>query len=58
MNIVIERIMPCFAEPEKIRFIASIDEDISEFMPFLNRIIPGAIYNHKTKIPPKLQVGK
>lgn len=49
MNITIEKILPCLAEPEKIRFIAEIDEDISEVLPYLNSIIPGAIYNHKGK---------
>lgn len=49
MNIIIEKILPCLAEPEKIRFIASIDEDISEILPYLNRLIPGAIYNHNAK---------
>ncbi|MCM8771550.1 MAG: Fe-S cluster protein [Candidatus Omnitrophica bacterium] len=49
MNITIERIMPCLADPEKIRFVAKIDEDISEYLPYLNAIIPKAIYNHTGK---------
>ncbi|MGC8976179.1 MAG: (Fe-S)-binding protein [Candidatus Ratteibacteria bacterium] len=49
MNITIERILPCIADPEKIRFTASIDEDISEFLPYLNAILPKAIYNHTGK---------
>ncbi|MFN4226620.1 MAG: (Fe-S)-binding protein [Candidatus Ratteibacteria bacterium] len=49
MNITIERILPCLADPDKIRFIALIDEDISEFLPYLNAILPKAIYNHTGK---------
>lgn len=49
MNITIERILPCLADPEKIRFVASIDEDISEILPYLNSILPKAIYNHSDK---------
>lgn len=49
MNIIIEKIAECLAEPEKIRFVASIDEDISEILPYLNRILPNAIYNHEGK---------
>lgn len=49
MNITIERILPCLADPEKIRFVASIDEDISEILPYLNSTLPKAIYNHSDK---------
>lgn len=49
MNITIERILPCLADPEKIRFVASIDEDISEILPYLNSILPKAICNHSGK---------
>ena len=58
MNIVIERITTCLAELEKIRFIASIDEDISEFLPYLNRIIPGVIYNHKNNTMTIMKEGR
>jgi ArsR family metal-binding transcriptional regulator len=49
MEITIERILPCIADPEKIRFVALIDEDISEILPYLNSILPKAIYNHEGK---------
>lgn len=45
-EIAIGHILPCSADPEKIRFIASIDRDISEFLPYLNAILKGVIYNH------------
>jgi len=37
--------MPCIAMPERIRFIAELDRDISEVMPYLNAVIEDAIYN-------------
>ncbi|MFH0888698.1 MAG: (Fe-S)-binding protein [Planctomycetota bacterium] len=38
--------MPCIAMPERIRFIAELDMDISKIMPYLNAIMEDAIYNH------------
>ncbi|MCM8805398.1 MAG: Fe-S cluster protein [Candidatus Omnitrophica bacterium] len=49
MEITIERIMPCIADPGKIRFVALIDENIDEILPYLNAILPTAIYNHAGK---------
>lgn len=37
--------MPCIAMPERIRFIAELDINISEIMPYLNAVIDDAIYN-------------
>lgn len=37
--------MPCLALPEKIRFIALIDNDISAVFPYLNAVLDGAVYN-------------
>lgn len=45
-EIKIAEIMPCLADPEKIRFIAYIEKDISSTFPYLNAILKGAIYNH------------
>jgi len=45
-QIKIESIQFCLADPEKIRFIASIDRDVSEILPYLNAIFKGGIYNH------------
>ncbi|MCX6349453.1 MAG: Fe-S cluster protein [Candidatus Aureabacteria bacterium] len=44
--ITIEQILPCLADPDKIRFVASIDRDVSEILPYLNAVLKGAIYNH------------
>jgi len=48
-DIKIIKTMPCIAIPERIRFIAELDRDISEIMPYLNAVIEGAIYNHEGK---------
>lgn len=36
---------PCFAEAGKIRVKARLSNDISEIMPYLNRIVKNAVYN-------------
>ena len=41
------QVLPCIAKPEAIRFIAELDRDISEVLPYLNTVLDGAIYNHK-----------
>src|SRR4030042_5107010 len=42
----ITRILPCLADPEKIRVIAEIPDEIHEVFPYLNAILKGCIYNH------------
>ena len=42
----ITRILPCIADPEKIRVIAEVSEEIHEIFPYLNAVIKGCIYNH------------
>lgn len=37
--------MPCLALPEKIRFIALTESDISAVFPYLNAVLDGAVYN-------------
>jgi ArsR family metal-binding transcriptional regulator len=41
----ITRILPCIADPEKIRVIAEVSDEIHEVFPYLNAIIKGCIYN-------------
>jgi ArsR family metal-binding transcriptional regulator len=48
-EIKIAEIMPCLADPEKIRFIAYLEKDISEVFPYLNAVLKNAIYNHEGK---------
>jgi ArsR family metal-binding transcriptional regulator len=45
-EIKITEVMPCLADPEKIRFIAYFEKDVSEVFPYINTILKGAIYNH------------
>jgi len=42
----ITRTLPCLADPEKIRVIAEISDEIHEAFPYLNATLKGCIYNH------------
>jgi len=42
----ITRILPCMADPEKIRVIAEVSGEIHEVFPYLNAALKGCIYNH------------
>jgi len=42
----ITRTLPCLADPEKIRAIAEISDEIHEVFPYLNAVLKGCIYNH------------
>jgi len=42
----ITRILPCLADPEKIRVIAEVSGEIYEAFPYLNALLKGCIYNH------------
>ena len=42
----ITRILPCLADPEKIRVIAEVSGEIHEVFPYLNATLKGCIYNH------------
>jgi len=42
----ITRVLPCIADPEKIRVIAEVSGEIHEAFPYLNAILKGCIYNH------------
>jgi ArsR family metal-binding transcriptional regulator len=48
-KVKITEIRPCLADPEKIRFMAYFEKDVSEVFPYLNAIQKGAIYNHVGK---------
>lgn len=43
------KVLPCLADPEKIRVIFELGEDISEVMPYLNALIKDGVYNHEFK---------
>ena len=42
----ITRVLPCLADPEKIRVIAETPDEIHEVFPYLNATLKGCIYNH------------
>jgi ArsR family metal-binding transcriptional regulator len=42
----ITRVLPCLADPMKIRVIAEVSEEIQEVFPYLNAVLKGCIYNH------------
>jgi ArsR family metal-binding transcriptional regulator len=42
----ITRVLPCIADPEKIRVIAEVSDEIHEVFPYLNAVLKGCIYNH------------
>ena len=42
----ITRILPCMADPEKIRVIAEVAGEIHEAFPYLNATLKGCIYNY------------
>ncbi len=42
----ITRILPCIADPEKIRVVADVSGEIHEAFPYLNATLKGCIYNH------------
>jgi ArsR family metal-binding transcriptional regulator len=48
-RIKIVHVLPCSADPEKIRFIAYFDKNVSDILPYLNAILDGAIYNYERK---------
>jgi len=45
-SIEITHVLPCLADPAKIRFHAEPLADLSGVLPYLNAVLPGAIYNH------------
>jgi ArsR family metal-binding transcriptional regulator len=42
----IARVLPCLADPEKIRVVAELSDEIQEVFPYVNAVIKGCIYNH------------
>ena len=49
INYRVLRILPCLADPDKIRAIFELGEDIGEVMPYINASIKDGIYNHEFK---------
>ena len=49
INYRVLRILPCLADPDKIRAIFELGDDIGEVMPYINASIKDGIYNHEFK---------
>ena len=49
INYLSIKIEPCFIDQMKLRVMADLNSDISELMPYLNRVIKGAIYNNNNQ---------
>ncbi len=45
-SIEITHVLPCLADPAKIRFHAETSAELTGVLPYLNAVIHGAIYNH------------
>ena len=45
-HIQITHILPCLADPSKIRFHAEPSDSLEAVLPYLNAILPKAVYNH------------
>jgi len=48
-HLEIVRVIPCLADPAKIRFSSRFDRDVGEIFPYLNATVPGSIYTHAGK---------
>jgi len=46
-KVEIAQVMPCIADTAKIRVIAKADHRLEEVLPFLDRVIPTALYSEK-----------
>ena len=46
-KVEIAQVMPCIADPAKIRVIAKADHRLEEVLPFLYKVIPTALYSEK-----------
>lgn len=42
----IRHVLPCLADPSKIRFHAAPSADLGAVLPYLNAILPRAVYHH------------
>ena len=49
-NYRITHFLPCLADPEKIRAIAELDEEIHDSFPYINTLLKGCIYNRPAMI--------
>ncbi|MCW3141962.1 MAG: hypothetical protein N2V72_07325 [Methanophagales archaeon] len=46
-KVEIAQVMPCIADPAKIRVIAKADHRLEEVLPYLDKLIPTALYSER-----------
>jgi len=49
-RIAIERVVPCIADPMKVRVIARADRDLKDVLPYIDRVLPLAHYSETMNI--------
>lgn len=48
-EIAVVHVEPCLADPSEWRLTAKPDRDVTDVLPYLNAVLPGARYTHETK---------
>ncbi len=48
-EIAVVHVEPCLADPSEWRLTAKPDRDMTDMLPYLNAVLPGARYTHETK---------
>jgi len=46
----VTKVLPCLADPAKVRALFEFEGDLSELLPYLNAVLPRAIYNHLERL--------
>ncbi len=46
-NITLQRVLPCTANKNKIKVLASLSTNVAELMPYINGTISSAVYNRE-----------
>jgi ArsR family metal-binding transcriptional regulator len=49
-NAQVTKVLPCLADPSKTRVVVEFEDDVSELLPYLNAVLPRAIYNHTERL--------
>lgn len=49
-NAQVTRVLPCLADPSKTRAVVEFEGDVSDLLPYLNAVLPRAIYNHTERL--------
>lgn len=54
----ITHLLPCLADPDKIRAIVELDDEIQEAFPYINALLKECLYNHPAMILTLKKEGK